>query len=60
MWPDSFHSYQTCTSENVCTAFGVTGLVQHSVETFIRHAPVEQEDADAKLLELLAQILSGK
>ena len=55
--------YQTCTGEKVCTAFRVTGLVPHSVGTFLRHAPEErlhpkQEEADAKSLELLAQLAS--
>ena len=55
--------YQTCTGEKVRTAFRVTSLVPHSVETFLRHAPEErlrpkQEEADAKSLELLAQLAS--
>ena len=55
--------YQKCTGEKVCTAFRVTRLVPHSVDTFLRHAPVEglcpkEEEADAKSLELLAQIAS--
>ena len=55
--------YQTCTGEKVRTAFRVTRLVPHSVETFLRHAPEEclrpkQEEADAKSLELLAQLAS--
>ena len=57
--------YQTCTGEKVCTAFCITGLVPHIVETFLRHAPAErlrpkQEEAKAKSLELLARIASGK
>ena len=53
--------YQTCTGEKVRTAFRITGLVPHSVEAFLRYAPVEhlrpkQEEADAKFLEFLAQI----
>ena len=56
-------SHQTSTGEKVGTAFRVTGLVPHSVETFLRHAPEEplcpkQEEADAKSLELLAQLAS--
>ena len=55
--------YQPCTGEKVRTAFRVTGLLPHSVETFLRHAPEErlrpkQEEADAKSLELLAQLAS--
>ena len=55
--------YQTSTGEKARTAFRITGLVPHSVETFLRHAPVErlrpkQEEADAKSLELLAQLAS--
>ena len=55
--------YQTCTVEKVRTAFRITGLVPHSVETFLRHAPEErlrpkQEEAGAKSLELPAQLAS--
>ena len=55
--------YQTCTGEKVRTAFRVTSLAPHSVETFLRHAPEErlrpkQEEADAKSFELLAQLAS--
>ena len=55
--------YQTCTGEKVRTSFRVTGLVPHSVETFLRHAPEEclrpkQEEADANSLEPLAQLAS--
>ena len=55
--------YQTCTGEKVRTAFRVTGLVPHSVETFLRHAPEErlrpkQKEADVKALELLSQLAS--
>ena len=55
--------YQTCTGEKVRTAFRFTGLVPHSVETFLRHAPEErlhlkQKEADAKSLELLSQLAS--
>ena len=55
--------YPTCTGEKVRTAFRVTGLVPHSVETFLRHAPEEhlhpkQEEVYAKSLELLAQLAS--
>ena len=56
-------SSEMCTGEKVRTAIRVTGLVPHSVETFLRHAPKEhirpkQEEADAKSLELLAQLAS--
>ena len=55
--------YQTCTGEKVRTAFRFTGLVPHSVETFVRHALEEhlrpkQEEVDVKSLELLAQLVS--
>ena len=55
--------YPTCTSEKVRTVFRVTGLVPHSVGTFLRHAPEErlrpkQEEANAKSLELLVQLAS--
>ena len=55
--------YPTCTGEKVRTVFRVTGLVPHSVEIFLRHAPEKrlrpkQEEADVKSLELLAQLAS--
>ena len=47
--------YQTCTGEEVRTAFRVTSLVPHNIETFLRHAPIEhlrpkRDEADAKSL----------
>ena len=54
--------YQTCIGEKVRTTFRITGLVPHSVGTFLRQAPEErrpkQEEADAKSLELLAELAS--